>query len=73
MPLAAEAPEPTATKDLRQPVTPKPNEHRQKQRVVFSPGELMFSFVAVYPRHCPCILPDLFFSWASTLTSIPFF
>lgn len=33
----------------------------------------MFSFLAVYPRHCPHILPDLFFSWFSTLTSFPRF
>lgn len=50
-----------------------PDKHRQKQEVMFSPGELMFSFLAVYPRHCPHILPDLFFSWFSTLTSFPRF
>lgn len=57
MPLAAEVFEQTATRDLKQPVTPKPDEHRQKHWVVFSPGEPVFSFLAVYSRHCPCILP----------------
>lgn len=37
MPLAAEVFEQTATRDLKQPVTPKPDEHRQKHWVVF-PG-----------------------------------
>lgn len=55
MPLAAEVLAQTAARKLRQPVTPDGS--RQKQAAVFSPGELMFSFLAVYPPHCPAILP----------------
>lgn len=43
MPLAAEVFEQTATRDLKQAVTPKPDEHRQKHWVVFSPGVLILS------------------------------
>lgn len=48
MPLAAEVFEQTATRDLKQAVTPKPDEHRQQQQqqkhwVVFSPSVLILS------------------------------
>ncbi len=50
---------------------PKPDKHRQKQAVVFSTGELMFSFLAVYPRHCPPILPWLILFMVLYLDLIP--
>ena len=50
---------------------PNSDKHGQKQAVVFSQGELMVSFLAAYPRHCPLILPRLILFMVLYLDLIP--